>query len=170
MKADAAAGGTKKKDMNYPGMYGGMTPEPKKQSRVGLILLGVAAVLALLIVGALSAFHAASGTAAQAIAVSDRFVDAMGAHDYQGANALIVPEGQAKASPLFLYRMESLMESSDGAYVSHGTPQWFVQNYNGQTSVRLTYPVQYAHGSGHALLTVVNAGDGYRINQCNFSP
>jgi hypothetical protein len=155
--------------MNYPGMYGGMTPEPKK-SRVGLILLVVAAVLALLIVGALSAFHAASGNAGEAIAVSDRFLYEMGEHDYQGASALFTPEAQAKASPLFLYRVESLMETSDGGYVSHGTPQWFVQNVNGQTSVRLTYPVQYAHGSGHAFLTLVNAGDGYRIRGCNLSP
>ena len=142
---------------------------PRKPSRVLPIVLGVAALLiALIALGVVSAVRSLSGTSSAATAVANSFVAAIGAHDFRGASALCAPQEQAHMSPSALKGLEALVEQTQGSYVSAGVPAWYVQNWNGQTSVRLTYRARYANGAETITVVMVNTADGYRVYRVSY--
>lgn len=153
--------------MNYPGA--GQTPTtiyppPKKSPPIVPIVLGVFALLAVLaVVGGIRAFHAVQEDSAGAIAVGNSFVDNMGQHNYTDARSLLTPQVQAKTPAGSLEDLETLTEKHHGAFVNHGQPQWSVQNWNGQTSVRLTYPAQFTKSDSTVSMVVVETGGDYRV-------
>lgn len=81
---------------------------------------------------------------------------------------MFTPQVQARTSAGDLKDMETLVEKHHGVFVNHGQPQWFVQNYNGQTSVRLNYPAQYAKGASAFSLVLVKTGAGYQVYEVHF--
>jgi len=64
--------------------------------------------------------------------------------------------------------MEMLVEKHHGAFVNHGQPQWYVQNWNGQTSVRLTYPAQFTKSNSTVSLVLVKTDLGYQVYEAHY--
>ena len=153
--------------MNYPDA--GQQPPtmyspPRKPFPVGAVVLSVMGLLFFLafVVG-IKVFHAAKENTSEAIAVGNSFIDNMGLHNYQAAYALYTPEAQAK-SPLSVGAdYEKLAEKYHVAFVNHGVPAWFINNYNGQTSVRLTYPVQFTKSTATVTVTLIKTDAGYQV-------
>ncbi|MGI4790265.1 MAG: hypothetical protein ACRYFS_15615 [Janthinobacterium lividum] len=159
--------------MNYPNEeYQPLMsyPPPKKAFPVAFVVLGVAALLIMLaIFGGIKVFHAAQAGSSEAITVGNRFIDAMGKHNYQAAYSLFTPQVQEKMSMDDLKDMEALVEKHHGTFLSPGKPQWFIQNYNGQTSVRLTYPAQFTKSSSSVSMTLVQTDKGYQVYSANYA-
>ena len=144
-------------------------PAPKKPFPIAAVILTFAVLLILLaIVGGIKAFHAAKSGSAAAIAVGNSFIDDLGRHNYSAAQALFTPQLQAKTPAGTLQDVETWVEKHHGAYVEHGQPQWFIQNYNGQTSVRLSYPAQYSKSSSTVSLIVMQTDKGYQISDAHY--
>lgn len=158
--------------MNYPGA--GQTPPtiyppPKKPAPVVLIVLGILALLVVLAVaGGVRAFRAVQEDSEAAIVVGDSFVDNMGQHEYQNARALMTPPMQARTTAATLEDAEALTEKRHGAFLNHGKPQWNVQNFNGRTSVQLTYPAQFSKSDSAISLVLVDTGAGYQVYAAHY--
>ena len=158
--------------MNYPGegqtppmMY----PPPKKSAPIVPIILGIAALLIVLaVVGGIRGVQAVKDSSAEAIVVGNSFIDNMGQHDWAAAHSLLTPPGQAKAPADSLEDMEMLVEKHHGAFVNHGQPQRYVQNWNGQTSVRLTYPAQFTKSNSTVSLVLVKTDLGYQVYEAHY--
>ena len=156
--------------MGYPmPQYQQYQPPPRRNVAV-FILIGIFVTAALLVGLAIYGFRSTEQVATQASVVSDQFVHDLGRHQYQMAASLCATEVQAQLSPAKLQNMEALLEAQEGDYVSHGTPQWFVQHLNGQTSARLTYRVQYAKGAATVMVIMVPSDGSWRVYGCNFGP
>ena len=158
--------------MNYPNA-GVPTPEmrpaPKKPFSTALVVLGAAALLiALLVIGGIRAFKSVRTGSAEAIAVGSRFLDSMGRHNYPAAHALFTAQIQASTPATSLQDVETLEEKHYGAYVDHGQPQWNIQNWNGQTSVRLAYPAKFARGTKTVTLVLVQTSKGYQVYDAHY--
>ena len=153
--------------MNYPGegqtppmMY----PPPKKSAPIVPIILGIAALLIVLaVVGGIRGVQAVKDNFVKAIAVGNSFIDNRGQHDWAAAHSLLTPPGQAKAPADSLEDMEMLVEKHHGAFVNHGQPQRYVQNWNGQTSVRLTYSAQCTRSDSAVSVVLVKTEAGYQV-------
>lgn len=153
--------------MNYPDegqqppmMY----PPPKKSVPIVPIILGIAALLIVLaVVGGIRGVQAVKDNSAEAIVVGNSFIDNMGQHDYTAAHSLLTPPGQAKTPADNLADMETLVEKHHGGFINHGQPQWNVQNWNGQTSVRLSYPAQFTKSYSTVSMTLVKTEVGYQV-------
>lgn len=158
--------------MNYPGagpQPPQMYPPPKKSVPVVPIILSIAALLiALAVVGGIKAFHAVKDASSEAVMVGNSFVDNMGQHNYGAARSLLTAPVQAKTPAGDLKDMEALVEKHHGAFLNHGQPQWNVQSWNGQTSVRLTYPAQFSKSSSTVSLTLVNTEQGYQVYEAHY--
>ena len=157
--------------MNYPGgqpppmMY----PPSKKSFPVAPIILGVVALLGVLaVIGGIRAFHAVKEDSAGAIAVGNSFIDNMGQHDYAGARSLFTPQVQGKTSADDLKDVETLTEKHHGAFIAHGQPQWNVQNWNGQTSIRLTYSAQFTKSDSTVSMVVVESDGDFRVYEAHY--
>ncbi len=145
------------------------SPPAKKGAPVAAIVLGILGVLILLaIVGGIKAFHAVKDGSAAATAVGDQFLDSMGQHHYPAARALFAASVQATTPAGNLKDIETLAEKHHGAYVSHGKPAWNVQNWNGQTRVYLTYPVQFARGSSPVTMILIQTPKGYEVSDAHY--
>lgn len=146
-----------------------MYPPPKKRVPIGLIILGVVGLLGVLaVLGGIRAFQAVKGNSAEAITVGDSFIDNMGKHNYPAARSLFTPQVQATTPADTLKDMETLVEKHHGAFVNHGQPQWYVQNWNGQTSVRLTYPAQFAKSNSTVSMILVKNGNDYQVYEAHY--
>jgi hypothetical protein len=156
--------------MQYPNMYGGLQlPQPKRSNRAVFIILGVALLLfGLVVAGGIFGFRAVQQTASTARPIGDRFLDAVAAHRYKEASAMCSTSTGADFSPQNLSDVESLLEKRHGRMQSHGPAQWFVQNNNGQTTVRLTYNAQFANGAIPMVVTVLQTANGYRVVGWNY--
>ncbi len=158
--------------MNYPPMNPyppGMAAPPQKSNTVLFIVLAGAGLLVLLaIVGIALAFKSGMNTSSEAVIVGNKFIDAMGQHNFPASSALLSPQTQGRIPATELRDMETLLERQHGAFVSHGPPAWFVQNYNGQTSVRLTYQAQFTRGTSPIMLVMVKGDHGYEVNDCHY--
>lgn len=158
--------------MNYPGP-GQPTPlmssPPKKQAPILPIILSVVGLLIVLaVVGAVRAVHAVQQSSSEAIAVANSFIDNMGQHNYPAARSLFIPEVQARTPAGNLKDIETPVEKHHGAFVNHGQPQWNVQNWNGQTSVRLAYPAQFTSSNSTIALTLVQTNQGYQVYEAHY--
>ena len=158
--------------MNYPGA-GPQPPQmylpPKKSVPVVPIVLGIFALLVVLaVVGGIKAFHAIKDTSSEAIAVGNSFVDNMGQHNYQVARSLLAAPVQAKTPAGDLKDLEAMAEKHHGAFLTHGQPQWNVQNWNGQTSVRLAYPAQFSKSVCTVSVTLVKTEQGYQVYEAHY--
>lgn len=141
----------------------------KKSFPVVPVIVGVLlAIVALVALIGFTIFRAVQADSSAATAVSNNFIDAMGRHDYVASHALFTSEVQAKTAVSSLEDIETLVEKRKGAYVSHGTPQWFVQNWNGQTRTTLTYPAQFANGPDTITMTMVQSGKECRVFEAHY--
>lgn len=157
--------------MSYPGTGQPpmMSSPRRKAAPVVPIILGVVALLIVLaILGGIRALQAAKDNSAEAIVVGNSFIDNMGQHDYTSAHLLLTPQGQAKTSANSLEDIETLTEKHHGAFVNHGQPQWSVQSGNGQTSVRLAYPVKFTKSDSTVSLTLVKTEAGYQVYDAHY--
>lgn len=157
--------------MNYPGAEPPpmMSPRPQKSAPIVPIVLGILALLIVLaVVGGIRAFHAVKDNSAEAIIVGNSFIDNMGQHNYAAARSMLTPQVQAKTPMGSLEDIETLTEKHHGAFVNHGQPQWKVQNWNGQTSVRLAYPVQFSKSSSTVSLVLVKTEGGYQVYEAHY--
>lgn len=158
--------------MNYPGAGQPpptMPPPPRKGFPVAAVILGVAALLVVLaVVGGIRAFRAVKDNSAEAIAVGNSFIDNMGRHNYAAAHALFTPQVQAKTPADSLEDIETLTEKHHGTFVRHGQPGWNIQNWNGQTSVRLAYPAQFTKSHSTVSLVLVKTEAGYRVYEAHY--
>ncbi len=146
-----------------------MHPPAKKAFPVAAVVLGVFGLLVVLaVVGGINAFHSAQEGSAEAIAVGDSFIDNMGQHNFAAARSLFTPQVQASTPAGNLKDIETLVEKHHGAFVNHGKPQWFVQNWNGQTSVRLTYPAQFTRTNSTVSMTLVETSQGYQVYDARY--
>lgn len=144
-------------------------PPAKKLFPTVWIVLGVVGLLlALAIVGGIHAFKSVSTGSSEAIAVGNRFIDSMERHDYQTAHSLFTASVQAATPPGNLKDMETLLEKQHGTYVSHGQPEWNIQNWNGQTSVRLSYPVKFTQGTRAVPMVLVQTNRGYQVYEAHY--
>lgn len=143
-------------------------PTKKPFPTVWVVLGVVVLLLALAIVGGIRAFKFVSAGSSEAIAVGNRFVESMGRHDYQTAQSLFTVQVQATTPPGNLKDIETLLEKHHGAYVSHGQPEWNVQNWNGQTSVRLAYPARFTKSASTISLLLVQTDKGYRVSETHY--
>ncbi len=152
-----------------PGQPLPLSTPPRKAFPVATMILGVVTLLIVLaVLGGIKVFHAAQSGSAEATAAGNTFVDSIGRHNYPAARALMTPQVQAKTSAGDLKDLETLVEKHHGTYVAHGQPQWFIQNYNGQTSVRLTYPAQYTKSSTTISLVLLQTGKGYQVYDAHY--
>ena len=144
------------------------TPTKKPFLTVWIVLGTTALLLVLMIVGGIRAFKSVTAGSSEAIAVGNRFVDSMGRHDYQTAQSLFTAQVQATTPPGNLKDIETLLEKHHGAYVSHGQPEWNVQNWNGQTSVRLAYPAKFTKSGSTISLLLVQTDKGYQVSDTHY--
>ena len=153
--------------MNYPDagqQSPTMYPPPKKAFPVVPVVLGaVGLLLVLAVLGGIKAYHAVKQNSAEAIAVGNSFIDDMGRHNYQAAYSLFTPQVQAKTVPSVGADLEKIVEKYHGTFVNHGQPSWFIQNYNGQGTVRLTYPVQFTKSTDTVTMTLIQTDTGYQV-------
>lgn len=155
--------------MNYPGAGQQPPVTPKRRVPIAPIILGVVFLLGVLaVVGGIKAFHAVKDGSAAAILVGNSFIDNMGQHNYQTAHSLFTAQVQANTPMGNLKDIETLVEKHHGALVNHGQPQWNVQNWNGQTSVRLAYPVQFTKSNSTVSLTLVQTDKGYQVYDAHY--
>ena len=146
-----------------------MVPPPKKSAPIVPIILGALALLIVLaVLGGIRAFHAVKDNSAEAIAAGNRFVDNMGQHNYAAARSLLTPQVQTKTAADDLKDLETLTEKHHGTFVDHGQPQWNIQNWNGQTSVRLAYPAQFTKSSSTVSMTWVRTDAGYQVYEVHY--
>lgn len=146
------------------GYWNTVQPAPKKPFPTALVVLSIVGLfIALAVVGSIKIFHAAQSGSAAAIAAGNKFIEDIGQHRFSAARALMTAEIQAKTPASTLQDVETLVEKHHGACVAHGQPQWFIQNYNGQTSVRLSYPVQFSKSTSPVSMIVVPTNNGYRV-------
>lgn len=144
-------------------------PASKKAFPIGPIILGVVGLLiALAIIGGWKAFHAVKKGSAEAITVGNSFIDNLGQHNYSAAHSLFTPPVQANTPAGNLKDIEVLVEKHHGAFINHGQPQWNIQNWNGQTSVRLAYPVQFTKSSSLVSMTLLETDQGYRVYEVHY--
>lgn len=143
-------------------------PPKKTFSIVYIILIVFCLLMVLMIVGGIRAFHAVKDNSVQAISISNRFIDSMGKHQYQSADALFTPEVQAHTSVSSLKDMETLVEKHYGTYLNHGQPQWNVQTRNGQTNVQLAYPMQFTKGNSMVSLVLINLNGKYEVYDVHY--
>ena len=142
---------------------------PRKSNTLALLVLGgVTLLVGLGILAAVFSFRAGMNTSSEAITVGNSFIDNLGAHNYQASESLLSPSAQARVPATELKDMETLLEKQHGAFTNHGQPGWFVQTYNGQTSVRLTYQAQFTKGSSPVTLVLMKGGKGYQVEDCHF--
>ena len=158
--------------MNYPNPnqpLSQLQPPSKKPFPIALVVLGIVSLLlALAIIGGIHAFKSVTQGSSEAIAAGNRFVDSMGQHNYQAAESMFTPQTQARTPAGSLKDVETLVEKHHGAYVSHGEPQWSIQNWNGQTSVRLTYMVKFAKGDNTVSMTLVQTDKSYQVYDAHY--
>ena len=157
--------------MNYPnaGQPPVIYPPPKKAFPVVPVVLGVVGLLIVFaIVGGIKAFHAVSADTSQAITAGNSFIDNMGHHNYPAARSLFTSQVQANTPADNLKDIETLVEKHHGAFVNHGKPQWFIQNWNGQTSVRLAYPAQFTKSKSTVSLMLVQTDKGYQVYEAHY--
>lgn len=156
---------------SFRGDWNAVHPAPKKPFPVAFVVLGVFGLLVLLaVLGGIKAFHAVQSGSTAAIAVGDKFVDSMGRHRYVAARSEFTPQVQLRTPAGTLQDIETLLEKHHGAYVAHGQPQWDIQNWNGRTSVRLLYPVQFTRSGSTVSLTLLQTENGYHVYDahCDF--
>lgn len=145
------------------------SPPAKKGAPIAAIALGILGVLiALAVFGSIKAFHAVKDGSAAASIVGDQFLDIMGQHQYPAARALFTAPVQATTPAGNLKDIETLAEKHHGAYVSHGKPAWNVQNWNGQTRVYLTYPIQFTRGISPVTMTLIQSPKGYEVTDVHY--
>ena len=158
--------------MSYPGagqMPPTIYPPPKKSAPIVAIILGIAALLIVLAVGGgIHGVQAVKDNFVEAIAVGNSFIDNRGQHDWAAANSLLTPPGQAKAPADSLEDMETLVEKHHGAFVNHGQPQQYVQDWNGQTNVRLTYSAQFTKSDSAVSMILVKTEAGYQVYAAHY--
>ena len=144
-------------------------PPPRKPLPVALVVFGVVGLLIVLAVaGGIKAFHAVKAGASAAITIGNSFMDSIGHHNYSAARTLMTAGVQSRTPISTLQDVETLVEKHHGAYVAHGQPQWFIQNNNGQTSVRLTYPVQFTRSTSTVSMIVVQTSNGYQVYDTHY--
>ena len=144
-------------------------PPPKKGFPVVPVILGVVGLLIVLgVAGGVTAFRSAQKGSSAAVLIGNSFVDNMGQHNYSAARSLFTPAVQSHTPAGSLEDVEALAEKHHGAFVNHGQPQWFIQNWNGQTSVRLTYPVQFTKETSRVTLTLVETDEGYQVYDAHY--
>ena len=91
----------------------------------------------------------------------DRFLDAMGAHDYHTALSLCSADSAANAWDL--ERREEGMEQAHGGYVSHGPSGWSLLYSGGPMTVQIKYTAECAGGAGNVRLVMVREGGRWRV-------
>lgn len=149
---------------NYP------YPPPRNNTRIVAVILGIAAfVLVALIVGAVFAFRAGSKAAANAAIVADALITDLKTHDYRSAHSLIATVALPKSTLRDMSIYQQYVEKRNGRLISTGKPQWYISSYNGQTSIRLQYPAQFANGGGSILVVLVPEPNGYRVLAYNYN-
>jgi len=146
-----------------------MYPPPKKPVPIVPTVFGVVALLIVLMVaGGIRAFHAVKDNSDEAIAVGNSSVDNTGRHKYAAARSMLAPQVQAKTPTSTLEDTQTPTEKHHGAFVNHGQPQWNVQNWNGQTSVRLAYPAQFTKSDSTVSLVLVKTASGYQVYDAHY--
>ena len=137
---------------------------------VGCTLLFLA-VAALVVFGGVRLFRSGQGAVQGAGVVAGNFVDAMQAHRYADARALLAPDAQARTQPADLRDLQELLEKRHGTPGGHGPlSNWNINSYNGVTTVRLVMAQKFARGDVPASLVIQDTRDGWRIQAYNFSP
>lgn len=143
-------------------------PPPTKFPIVPVVLTLVALLGVLAVLGGIKGFHAMQQSSAAAITVGNSFVDNMGAHNYKAARLLMTPGAQAKSPVSTMQDIETIVEKHHGAFVNHGQPQWNIQTFNGQTSVRLAYPAQVTKSTSTVSVILMQTDTGYRVNDVHY--
>lgn len=144
------------------------SPAKKPFPTVWIVLGVVVLLLALVVIGGIHAFKSVSAGSSEATVVGDRFIDSMGRHNYQTAQSLFTAQVQSTTPPGNLKDIEALLEKHHGAYISHGQPEWNVQNWNGQTSVRLAYPARFTKSGSTISLLLVQTDKGYQVSDTHY--
>lgn len=143
---------------------------PKKHFPVGfIILIAVGLLVVLAILGGIYAFKAVGQGSSQATVVGNKFIDSMGQHNFQAAQALFLPQLQARMPAGNLKDIQTLIEKHHGAYVNHSAPEWNVQSLNGQTSVRLIYFMKFTKSNSMITMTLLKTDKGYQVNDIHYN-
>lgn len=155
--------------MNYPNIEQHSYSATKKPFPIALVILGVVALLVVLaVVGGIRAFDSVSKDSSEAVVVGNRFIDSMGKHRYQMAQSMFTPQVQVRTYANTLRDIETLMEKHHGTYINHGLPQWNFREWNGQTSVRLVYPVKFTKSICTVSIVLVRTGKGYQVYDTHY--
>lgn len=110
--------------MNDPGtsLQLMLYPPPNKRTPIVSIILGICGLLIVwAAVSGAKAFHAVKEGSAQAISVGNRFINAMGSHNYQAAHALFTPQVQVHTPVNNLKDMEAMVEKHHGTLHTQAT-------------------------------------------------
>jgi hypothetical protein len=146
-----------------------MPPPTRNSNTLAILILGGVAILGgAAILGVILSFRSGMDTSSDAIVAGNRFIDNMGSHNYPAAASLLSPWTQARISTTELKDMETLLEKRYGPLTNHGHPSWFVQTYNGQTSVRLSYMVQFTKGNSPLGLVLMKGNKGYQVEDIHY--
>lgn len=155
--------------MNTPNAVPPPAVAPQKSFPVAPVVLGILSLLTVLaVVGGTKISHAIQGSSSEAITVGNRFIDSMGQHHYSSADVLFTSQVRAKIPARNLKDIEGLVENLHGAYVNHGSPQWNIQSWNGQTKVYLAYPAQFTKSSSGVSLILVHTDKGYQVYDVHY--
>jgi len=156
-------------NLNAESQFPPTSTMPTKRFPVGLVILGVAILLiALAILGGIRAFKTVGQGSAEAITIGNQFIDSMGQHNYQTSQTLLTSQLQARTPAGNLKDIETLIEKHHGSYVNHGEPEWNVQSWNGQTSVRLAYPLKFTKSNTTVTMTLLKTDKGYQVNDTHY--
>ncbi len=159
--------------MNYPNSDQkspeSFPPAKKPFPTLYVVLGSISLLIVLAILGGIRAFKVVSQDSSETTTAGNRFIDSMGQHNYTTAHSMFTPQIQAKTPASSLKDVEGLVEKHYGAYVNHGEPEWNVQNWNGQTSVRLAYPVRFKNGVSTVSLILVQTPRGYQVYDAHYS-
>jgi hypothetical protein len=144
---------------NYP--Y--MPPAPRRSPTVAIVLSLVAIVVLGIIVAVVFGYRAGTKMTAAAGLVGTQFINDLGQHNWKAARELVAPAALPVTSVKDMKDIQTYVDNHYGKLTNLGTPAWFVNNYNGVTSVQLQYPATYVNGKGAILVVLTDTSGGYKV-------
>jgi hypothetical protein len=122
-----------------------------------LILLGG------VIYGGFTLYKTAAKTTSSAEVFADKFLTLIQHHHFAAAHRMLVPQAQEITPASAMASIEQAEESIHGKTVAWGKPQWYIQNYNGTTYVRLTYPLVCMSGQSKVEVVMQPNGSEWQV-------
>lgn len=153
----------------YP-PYQPPSPPPRSNPAAITTVLAVLGIMfVVMIIGIVFAFKSGSNMGKTASPVAVAFLTDLSAHNYTAAHALLAPGAQQSTTIKEMKNLQQYVDNQYGKLVSLGQPAWYVGNFNGQTTVQLTFNATFSSRRSRVQVVLVPSSGGYGVTSWHYN-